>query len=129
MKIAFILLLCATLLITVRDSRAQNSDAVRVLNSGLQALGGEAKIKSLKSIYFSAKGTENGASAAQAYDPGKEAPTAHEEKLAVFNDGVRLAYELKRTGATAPPAGEDSCLPIRGASWRISGPSRYMLRL
>jgi glyoxylase-like metal-dependent hydrolase (beta-lactamase superfamily II) len=95
MKIAFILVLCAVCLITVRDSRAQNSDALRVLNSGLRALGGEAKIKGLRSIYFSAKGTENGASGAQAYDPAKEAPTAHEEKLAVFNDGIRLAYELK----------------------------------
>lgn len=46
MKKAFILLLlCAICLITVRDVKAQNTDALRVLDSGLRALGGEAKIK------------------------------------------------------------------------------------
>lgn len=74
---------------------AQNAEASRVLNAALQTLGGEAKIKSFKSVYFSAKGTENGASNGQDYLPGKDAPTAHEEKLAVFMDGMRLAYEYK----------------------------------
>jgi len=66
-----------------------------VLNSALQTLGGEAKIRSFRSIYVSAKGSETGGTAGQDYAPGKNAATAHEEKLAVFMDGMRLAYELK----------------------------------
>ncbi len=81
--------------LTICEARAQNNDASRVLNSALQALGGEAKLQSFRSIYFSAKGTETGGAAGQDYAPGKNAATAHEEKLAVFMDGMRLAYELK----------------------------------
>jgi glyoxylase-like metal-dependent hydrolase (beta-lactamase superfamily II) len=74
---------------------AENAEGLKILRKGLDALGGETKIRSLRSIYFSAKGTENGVANGQAYQPDKDSPTAHEEKLAVFNDGKRLAYEYK----------------------------------
>lgn len=74
---------------------AQTTDAAGILKTALDALGGEARIKSFKSIYFAAKGSENGQAGAQAYHPEKASPAAHEEKLAVFSDGVRLAYEFK----------------------------------
>lgn len=83
------------LFLIISNAAAQDDKAQRVLDFALQALGGEAKLRSFKSIYFSAKGTENGASVGQSYHPEKNTPTAHEEKLAVFLDGVRLAYELK----------------------------------
>ncbi len=76
-------------------ANAQNADALRVLNSALQTLGGEAKIKSLKSIYVSAKGIEHRSADAQGYHPDQETTAAHEEKLTVFLDGMRLAYEFK----------------------------------
>ncbi len=88
--VTIIFSLCAT-----TTAFAQNADALRVLNAALQTFGSEAKIKSFKSVYFSAKGIENGASNGQDYLPGKEVPTAHEERLAVFMDGMRLAYEYK----------------------------------
>lgn len=83
--------ICAAQAQAVRD----HADAMRVLNAALDALGGEEKIKSFKSLYFSAKGTENSAANGQDYLPGKDLAAAHEEKLAVFLDGVRLAYEYK----------------------------------
>jgi glyoxylase-like metal-dependent hydrolase (beta-lactamase superfamily II) len=76
-------------------SQAQDASAMRVLNQGITALGGEAKIRSMKSILFSARGFEDSLANAQPYQPGKEARNAHEERLAVFLDGRRLAYELK----------------------------------
>lgn len=84
-------------LITILFSLAngQNAEAVRVLNSALQTLGGEAKIKSINSIYFFAKGIEHRSADTQGYEPDQETTTQHEEKLAVFLDGKRLAYEYK----------------------------------
>lgn len=75
--------------------RAQDPEAVRLLEAALQKLGGAEKIKGFKSIYFAAKGFEDSAANAQPFTPGKEARSPHEEKLAVFLDGRRLAYELK----------------------------------
>ncbi len=98
-KVFIILGLAAIYCFSICAVKAQivngNADALRVLNATLETLGGEAKIKSFKSVYFSAKGTENGASNGQDYLPGKEMSAAHEEKLAVFMDGMRLAYEYK----------------------------------
>jgi glyoxylase-like metal-dependent hydrolase (beta-lactamase superfamily II) len=84
-------------LFAVCASQAQTADgeALRVLRAALETLGGEARIKSFKSVYFSARGTENGTAVGQSYHPEKEAAAAHEEKLAVFMDGMRLAYEYK----------------------------------
>ncbi|HVF46017.1 MAG TPA: MBL fold metallo-hydrolase [Pyrinomonadaceae bacterium] len=76
-------------------SDAQDANAVRTLEAALAALGGAEKIRSFKSIYFSARGFEDSSVNAQPYRPGKEARSSHEEKLAVFLDGRRLAYELK----------------------------------
>lgn len=92
--IAFLALAGAPGLITAQTARS-NGDAVGILNAALDVLGGEAGIRGFKSIYFSAEGTENGEATAQSYQPGKDSPTAHEEKLAVFLDGMRLAYEYK----------------------------------
>ena len=61
----------------------------------MQKLGGEAKIRSFRSIYFSGKGFEDSTANAQPFRPGSSSKNAHEEKLAVFLDGRRLAYELK----------------------------------
>lgn len=77
------------------NAKAQDSEALRVVNAAVQKLGGEARIRGFKSIYVSGKGTENGSAAGQSYDPSRDSPTAHEEALAVFMDGVRLAYEYK----------------------------------
>jgi len=87
-----ILLFCFS---SAAEAQTNNVEALRVLDSALKKLGGEAKIKGFKSIYFSAKGIENGASGGQDYYPEKETSNAHEEKLAVFLDGIRLAYEYK----------------------------------
>jgi glyoxylase-like metal-dependent hydrolase (beta-lactamase superfamily II) len=87
-------ILLATLTFS-NGAAAQDEKALRVLNSALDALGGKEKIGSFKSIYFSAGGTENGTAAGQSYDPEKDTFTRHEEKLAVFADGIRLAYEYK----------------------------------
>ena len=67
----------------------------QILTDALQQLGGEAKIRSFKSIYFSGKGFEDSSANAQPFKPGSPAKNLHEEKLAVFLDGRRLAYELK----------------------------------
>lgn len=71
-----------------------NVEALRVLTNALQTLGGEAKLKSFKSIYVSAKGVEHRSADAQGYHPEKETTARHEEKLAVFFDEMRLAYEF-----------------------------------
>lgn len=94
-KISPTIVICLIFFFAAGNIKAQNNQALRVLGTAVQALGGGARIKAFKSIYFSARGTENGASAGQDYYPGKDVPTAHEEKLAVFNDGMRLAYEYK----------------------------------
>jgi glyoxylase-like metal-dependent hydrolase (beta-lactamase superfamily II) len=73
----------------------QDAAATKVVRAALDKLGGEAKIRSLRSIYFTAKGFEDSEVNAQPFSPGRSAHTAHEEKLAVFLDGRRLAYELK----------------------------------
>jgi glyoxylase-like metal-dependent hydrolase (beta-lactamase superfamily II) len=73
----------------------QSNSARGILDRALQALGGEAKIRSFRSIYFSAKGFEDSLANAQPYRAGQEARNPHEERLAVFLDGRRLAYELK----------------------------------
>jgi glyoxylase-like metal-dependent hydrolase (beta-lactamase superfamily II) len=94
-KIFVIFGLTAICLLLIGKVKAQNADALRVLNSALDALGGEAKIKTFKSVYFSAKGFEDNSANGQPSLPGKSDPTAHEEKLAIFLDGERLAYEYK----------------------------------
>ncbi len=94
-KFAVVIGIWATILLSSGVAIAQDENALRVLNSALDALGGKEKISSFKSIYFSAGGTENGTAAGQSYDPGRDTFTRHEEKLAVFADGVRLAYEYK----------------------------------
>lgn len=73
----------------------QERMAVQVVKDAVQRLGGETKIRSLKSIYFSGSGFEDSAVNAQPFAPGKPARNRHEEKLAVFLDGRRLAYELR----------------------------------
>ncbi len=74
---------------------AQARDARQVIDEAFNALGGEAKIRSFKSIYYSAKGFEDSEVNAQPYQPGRGRRLRHEEKLAVFLDGRRLAYELR----------------------------------
>jgi hypothetical protein len=74
---------------------AQDQVAEAIVRSALEKLGGEAKIRSLRSIYYSAKGFEDSEVNAQPFKPGSSAKNSHEEKLAVFLDGRRLAYELK----------------------------------
>jgi len=96
MKIFTIILgLGAICLLAIGNVKAQNNEALRVLNAALQTLGGEAEVKSLKSIYVFAKGIEHRSADTQGYAPDQETTTAHEEKLAVFTDGMRLAYEYK----------------------------------
>ena len=73
--------------------RSQEVTPQSVLNRALIALGGEQKIRSLRSIYFTAKGFEDSEVHAQPFSPGKSSKTAHEEKLAVYLDAKRLAYE------------------------------------
>lgn len=77
------------------QTAAENAGGMKILRKGLEALGGESRLRSMRSIYFSAKGTENGVANGQSYHPDKDSPAAHEEKLAVFSDGKRLAYEYK----------------------------------
>ena len=77
------------------SSQAQSDTAAQVLTRAIDKLGGEAKVRSFKSIYYSAKGFENGTASGQADDPERPSNNPHEERLAVFNDGRRLAYELK----------------------------------
>ena len=79
----------------VRMISAQDAAGTTIVRDALNKLGGEAKIRSLRSIYFSAKGFEDSAVNAQPFQPGKASRNADEEKLAVFLDGKRLAYELK----------------------------------
>ena len=88
-------LLPILLLLLSSTAWSQDAVALRILNAAIDKLGGEAKIRSLRSIYFSAKGFEDSLVNAQPYSAGKEARNPHEEKLAVFLDGRRLAYELK----------------------------------
>jgi glyoxylase-like metal-dependent hydrolase (beta-lactamase superfamily II) len=96
MRIAAIVALAAAFVIVPGEQvAAQDARAVQVLDKALAELGGEAKIRSLRSVYFSGKGFEDSTVNAQPYLPGKPARNAHEEKLAVFLDGRRLAYELR----------------------------------
>jgi glyoxylase-like metal-dependent hydrolase (beta-lactamase superfamily II) len=74
---------------------AQYTVATKIVRAAVDRLGGESKIRSLKSIYFSGTGFEDSSVNAQPYEFGKPARNRHEEKLAVFLDGRRLAYELK----------------------------------
>jgi glyoxylase-like metal-dependent hydrolase (beta-lactamase superfamily II) len=74
---------------------AQDERALRVLDAALEKLGGEASIRSLKSVYYSARGTENGSALGQDYSATKELVNSHEERLAVFLDGKTLSYEYK----------------------------------
>ncbi len=90
---SWVLITLVILIVSVFSAKAQNADALRVLNSALQTLGGEAKIKSLESIYVFAKGIEHRSADVQGYHPDQETNATHEEKLAVFLDGKRLAYE------------------------------------
>lgn len=51
MKSLFIIFgLAANLLFTICEAQAQNNETLRVLNSALQTFGGEARIKSFKSV-------------------------------------------------------------------------------
>jgi glyoxylase-like metal-dependent hydrolase (beta-lactamase superfamily II) len=79
----------------VGSVHGQADTAAQVLTRAIDKLGGEAKVRSFKSIYYSAKGFENGTASGQADDPERPSNNPHEERLAVFNDGRRLAYELK----------------------------------
>ena len=76
-------------------AKGQNADALRVVNSALQALGGEQNLKSISSILVKAKGVEHRSADTQGYKPDGETTTQHNEILAVFNDGKRLVYEYK----------------------------------
>lgn len=93
--VSIVLVLTALCFAIQNEAQAQNNDALRVLNSALDALGGEARLKSLSSIYIRAKGAEHRSADAQGFHPEKETNAPHEEKLAVFSDGKRLAYEYK----------------------------------
>jgi len=86
---------CGLLLALFSMAKAQNSEALEVLDSAIQTLGGEAKIKSLNSIYLSAKGVEHRSADVQGYHPDQQTTAVHEEKLTVFLDGMRLAYEYQ----------------------------------
>ncbi len=90
-----LIIICGFILALFSLANAQNDDALRVLNSALQTLGGEAKIKSLKSIYVFAKGVEHRSADVQGYHPDQETTATHQEKLAVFLDGMRLGYEYQ----------------------------------
>jgi glyoxylase-like metal-dependent hydrolase (beta-lactamase superfamily II) len=95
MKISVSILALLILLCAVCNTNAQDDQAWRVLDAAVGKLGGADAIRSLGSIYFSAKGTENGSALGQDYSAVKELVNPHREKLAVFLDGVRLAYEYK----------------------------------
>jgi glyoxylase-like metal-dependent hydrolase (beta-lactamase superfamily II) len=73
----------------------QDAEGLRVLNSALRALGGESGLKSVNSIFLSARGLEHRSTDAQGYHPDRQTTAPHEERLAVFSDGKRLAYEYK----------------------------------
>lgn len=75
--------------------KAQDAEALRVVNSAFQALGGESQVKSITSIFVKAKGVEHRSADAQGYHPDKQTSAPHEEQLAVFNDDKRLAFEYK----------------------------------
>lgn len=92
MKNVFSILLLLTGFVPVF---AQTDPPQQIVQRAVQRLGGESKLRSLKSIYFSGSGFEDSAINAQPFAPGKPARNRHEEKLAVFLDGRRLAYELK----------------------------------
>lgn len=98
MKItAIFLALAAFCFLTSGGVKAQSNksddEAWRVLKAAFQFLGGETKITSLGSIFVRAKGVEHRSADVQGYHPEQETNAAHEEKLAVFLDGKRLAYE------------------------------------
>lgn len=93
MKKLFII--CGFILASFSLVNAQNADALRVLYSAIQTLGGEAKLKSINSIFVHSKGIEHRSADTQGYTPDEETTTQHEEKLAVFNDGMRLSHEYK----------------------------------
>ncbi len=77
------------------QTQKTREEAQHVLNSAFDALGGEAKLKGLSSIYVRAKGVEHRSADAQGFHPEQKTTAGHEEKLAVFLDGKRLAYEYK----------------------------------
>ena len=85
-------LLPILLLLLSSTAWSQDAVALRILNAAIDKLGGEAKIRSLRSIYFSAKGFEDSLVNAQPYSAGKEARNPHEEKLAVFLDVLAAGH-------------------------------------
>lgn len=48
---------------------SQDAEAVRVVDRALEAVGGETKIRTFRSIYFSAKGFEDSEVNAQPFPP------------------------------------------------------------
>jgi hypothetical protein len=91
MKISVSILALLILLCAVCNTNAQDDQAWRVLDAAVGKLGGADAIRSLGSIYFSAKGNENASALGQEYSAVKELVNPHREKVAVFLDGVRLA--------------------------------------
>jgi hypothetical protein len=73
-KIFVISALTAICLFTSYETKAQDNEALRVINSALVALGAEAKLKSFKSIFVRAKGVEHRSADAQGYTPDQEPP-------------------------------------------------------
>lgn len=93
MKRVLIILAIFSSCLQLANAQTNDAEGWRVLESALQTLGGEAKIKSLKSIYVFAKGIEHRSTDVQRYQPDQEKTATHEEKLTVFLDEKRLAYE------------------------------------
>lgn len=89
------LIIGGLILILFSIAQGQNAEAMRVLSSALQALGGEQNLRSISSILVKAKGIEHRSADVQGYKPDGEITAQHEEILTVFNDGKRLAYEYK----------------------------------
>lgn len=89
------MLLITAALLSPFPGFGQDRPASEILDKAISVLGGEARIRSFKSIYFQGKGFEDSSENAQPFKPGGATKNAHEEKLAVFLDGKRLAYELK----------------------------------
>ena len=88
--------LTAICLFTSYETKAQDNEALRVLKRRARRARrrGENQVVCNR-FTFSAKGFEDNSANGQPSFPGKSAPTAHEEKLAIFLDGERLAYEYK----------------------------------
>ena len=89
---------CASRAAQVSDAEARpapDADALRTITASLDALGGAARLKAVRSISFSAAGREHRSAEAQWYHPERETDAAHQETFVAFPSQNRLAYEHK----------------------------------